>query len=136
MEKGYWAENRCQCNRTTLSLVPATQLGSDQPGSHRESLPGRVLCLSPLLYVPSAPGASGGLQCRPLILDPRDEAPLSLPFGLNSSREVCRFESSFQNIQSLLASLFSTFKAPHGPVGPAGRGWHLEMQQSDFLTIE
>ena len=119
-ESGTWAENICHGSRTTLSLVLTVHQGP--VNSHGEFLHGHILlCLSPLFCVPFGSGASGGLQGCPQTPGLRDEAPPSLPLGLSSHRQACESETSFQNIQSSLASLLSMFKAPHRPVGLACR---------------
>lgn len=71
-----------------------------------------------------------------LSLGPRNEAPLSLPFGLISLQEACGLESSFQNIWSVGVSLFTTVKAPHSLLGPPCTGHPKYRCQVSFVLAK
>lgn len=79
-------------------------------------------------FMSSLPPEQVGAAVPATNLGPTGEAPLSLPFGLNSL-QVCGLKSSFQNTWSLLACLFSTLKAPHDLLGLACGEWHPEIQE-------
>lgn len=135
-ESGSWAENTCHGSRTTLSLVLAVQQGPVD--SHGEFLHGHVLlCLSPLFCVPFGPGASGGLQGCPQIPGLRDE-----------HLHPCLWVSVLTDRLVNLKPLSRTFVVHCPPCSACSRHhtdwwarhveseWHLEIQQSDFLTTE